>query len=202
MDEDKIKIQTALIEKVSELIDGGKSQEAVFAFLAEDCAIIDAIMVLRSAYKISLREAKERVSSSPYWAAEQQVNAALHEAGEMIGASKSENYINVIFPYRYAGLWVFDDEGVGLLQEPFVGGADTMIDLITADIPNAAEGFGLIFSDDEFPGADICLEWRRTDGSGNWYYSSLLDREGWLCPALLKYFTDAPKNIFVKIKAA
>lgn len=38
------------------------------------------------------------------------------------------NTIAVIFPYRYEGLWVFDDEKAGLVQEPFVAGADTLID--------------------------------------------------------------------------
>jgi hypothetical protein len=47
------------------------------------------------------------------------------------------NAINVIAPYRYLGMWVFDDPRVELVAEPFVGGADTMIDQITADIPNA-----------------------------------------------------------------
>lgn len=28
-----------------------------------------------------------------------------------------------IFPYRHDGLWVFDDNSVGLRQEPFVSGA-------------------------------------------------------------------------------
>jgi hypothetical protein len=35
------------------------------------------------------------------------------------------------------GMWVFDDPRVGLVQEPFVAGADTMIDRVVADIPDA-----------------------------------------------------------------
>ena len=35
------------------------------------------------------------------------------------------NAINVISPYRHHGMWVFDDARVGLVQEPFVSGADT-----------------------------------------------------------------------------
>ena len=60
------------------------------------------------------------------------------------------NSINVIAPYKYEGLWVFDDEKVGLVQEPFVGGADTMIDAIVENIPDADSGFRIIFSADEF----------------------------------------------------
>jgi len=60
--------------------------------------------------------------------------------------------INVIAPYKHLGMWVFDGARVGLVQEPFVAGADTMMDLIAADIPNTANGFVLIFSGSPFPG--------------------------------------------------
>ena len=30
------------------------------------------------------------------------------------------NAINVIWPYKHHGMWVFDDARVGLVQEPFV----------------------------------------------------------------------------------
>lgn len=36
------------------------------------------------------------------------------------------NAINVIAPYKHHDMWVCDDPRVGLLQEPFVAGADTM----------------------------------------------------------------------------
>jgi uncharacterized protein DUF6717 len=110
------------------------------------------------------------------------------------------NALNVIAPYKYLGMWVFDDARVGLVQEPFVSGADTMIDRVVADIPNADAGFVMIFSASPFPGHQTKLEWKRSDRSGNWYYSPDLDTEGWLCPALFKYFDDAPKEIFVQVK--
>ena len=47
------------------------------------------------------------------------------------------NAINLIVPYRYEGMWVFDDARSGLDKEPFVSGADTMIDVVVNDIPNA-----------------------------------------------------------------
>jgi hypothetical protein len=61
------------------------------------------------------------------------------------------NEIHVISPYKYHGTWVFDDARVGLLQEPFVAGADTWIDRGVADIPKAEQGFTLIFSARLFP---------------------------------------------------
>ena len=110
------------------------------------------------------------------------------------------NAINVIAPYKHHGMWVFDDLRVGLDQEPFVSGADTMIDRAVADIADAESGFLLVFSSSPFPGHHIRLEWRRAEASGNWYYSPDLDLEGWLCPALLRYFERAPRELFVQVK--
>ena len=110
------------------------------------------------------------------------------------------NTINIIAPYKYLDMWVFDDARVGLSAEPFVGGADTMIDRVVAHIPKAQDGFIMVFSADPFPGHQFHLEWRRPDNSGNIYYSTDLDMEGWLCPALFRYFQGAPKDIYVQVK--
>jgi hypothetical protein len=110
------------------------------------------------------------------------------------------NAINVIAPYKHLGLWVFDDPKVGLVQEPFIAGADTMIDRVTVDIPDAANGFVLVFSASEFPGHQFALDWRREEGGGNVYYSPVLDMEGWLCPALFRYFESAPERLFVQVR--
>ena len=34
----------------------------------------------------------------------------------------------------------------------------------------------------------------------NWYYSDQFEMEGWLCPALFKYFSDPPREIYVKVE--
>jgi hypothetical protein len=111
------------------------------------------------------------------------------------------NAINVIAPYKYHGIWVFDDPRVGLVQEPFVAGADAMIDRVVADIPDAAHGFTLIFSSTPFPEHQYRLDWKREEAGGNWYYVAQLDMEGWLCPALFKYFQEAPKALYVQTKS-
>jgi hypothetical protein len=110
------------------------------------------------------------------------------------------NAINVIAPYKHHGQWVFDDPRVGLVQEPFVAGADTFIDRVVADIADAEQGFILIFSSSPFPGHRYRLDWRREESGGNWYYSSDLDLKGWLCPALFRYFAAAPKTLYAQIK--
>jgi hypothetical protein len=111
------------------------------------------------------------------------------------------NAINTIAPYKCLGKWVFDDPRVGLVQEPFVSGADVMIDRIVEAIPGAENDFVLMFSSAPFPGHQFRLDWRRSDGSGNWYYASGLELEGWLSPALLRYFPEAPKVIYFQVKS-
>jgi hypothetical protein len=108
------------------------------------------------------------------------------------------NQIFVISPYWHAGTWVFDDQDRDLHQEPFVMGVPTMIDDIVQDIPNAREGFRLLFSTAPFPGFQRRVEWVREDMAGNWYRADEPPMEGWLCPALFKFFETAPREIFVK----
>ena len=111
------------------------------------------------------------------------------------------NSLMVIVPYKYEGIWVFDDPAVGLHREPFIAGIDAMIDRATASIPDAERGFRAVFSAAPFPGANFKLQWRRAESGGNWYFSPEFDQEGWLCPALLKYFKSAPAEIYVKVEA-
>jgi hypothetical protein len=111
------------------------------------------------------------------------------------------NTIMVIHPYQADGMWVFDDRNARLVQEPFVSGADKIIDRMVTQIPDAASGFTLIFAATPFPGYQLKLDWRREEYGGNWYYSADLDSEGWLCPALFKYFDTTPQEIYAQFKA-
>lgn len=107
----------------------------------------------------------------------------------------------VINPYLWNGMWVFDDTDTSLVREPFVMGIDTMLTEMVSTIPNAEEGFNLIFSANPFPGHMINLERMYEEDDGNWYKTEDLEtKEGWLCPALFKYFDVAPENIYVQIK--
>ena len=113
------------------------------------------------------------------------------------------NSLNVIFPYKQYGMWVFDDERVGLAAEPFVSGADVILEILAEPIPNADKGFRLLFSATPFPGCQMKLDWLREDEfrTGNWYQWAGTDLEGWLCPALFKYFEQAPLNLYIKAEA-
>jgi hypothetical protein len=110
------------------------------------------------------------------------------------------NEIIAIHPYKLRGLWVFDDPAVDLVQEPFVAGADEIIERMVRGISGAQSGFTLLFSAGPFPGHHSTLEWRRSDMGGNWYYSSDVEMEGWLCPALFKYFEVAPRRLYAQFK--
>lgn len=105
--------------------------------------------------------------------------------------------VHVIQPYKKDGAWVFDDDRVGLVQEPFVSGIPEMMDDLVKDIPGSENGFNLFFSTEDFSGNQRTLQWLRSDGDGNWYRCLETNAEGWLCPALLKYFESPPKTIFV-----
>lgn len=114
------------------------------------------------------------------------------------------NSIMVITPYKYAGTWVFDDPSVDLVREPFVCGIPEIIDTLVADIPNATAGFRLMFSSVPFPGHTVSLLWLREDSGGNWYQVEGGPADlmvGWLCPALFKYFDEAPRNLYAKEEA-
>lgn len=110
-------------------------------------------------------------------------------------------------------MWCFTDESVGLREEPFVSTINSFIDYLVKDISNAKDGFSLMFSQYPFPdytglfvhvGEDEC-------GIGNYYkFVDIVLTEnrseydgavGWLCPALMKYFDKAPKEIYVKVES-
>ena len=112
----------------------------------------------------------------------------------------SSNSIFVIRPYRWNGAWVFDDPAVGLCREPFVCGMPEMIDSAIRGIPNGEQQFLAVFSASPFPGASVILEHMREEMAGNWYRREETGQEGWLCPALFRYFTTAPKRLFIQLK--
>ena len=112
------------------------------------------------------------------------------------------NQITVIRPYRLHGTWVFDDERVGLVQEPFVSGVPEIIDFVVREIPEAENGFRLLFSAQPFPGYQLRLEHVREEHGGNWYRWPDQDMEGWLCPALFRYFEQAPSELYCRGESA
>jgi len=112
------------------------------------------------------------------------------------------NILMAIEPYWYQGTWVFDDESAGLDKEPFVQGVPEMIDDLVKDIPNARSGFRLLFSLVPFPSYQLELTRVKEEYGGYWYRAKNTSAEGWLCPALFKYFETAPEIIYVKAESS
>ena len=108
------------------------------------------------------------------------------------------NVLIVIEPYWYQDTWVFDDASKGLEKEPFVQGVPEMIDALVTDIPNARSGFVLLFSSQPFAGYQVDLTLLKEEYGGHWYKAKDYGAEGWLCPALFKYFDDAPESLYIK----
>jgi hypothetical protein len=113
-------------------------------------------------------------------------------------AGPPSNAIMIIAPYRYNGTWVFDDPSAGLKREPFVAGVPEMIDVLVKDVSNSQDGFRLLFSANPFPGYQKKLAWLRGDQGGNFYKLDDPPMEGWICPAMFRYYKDAPPNLYVK----
>lgn len=122
----------------------------------------------------------------------------VRRAGRGLESVATKNQIRVIKPYWHHGTWVFDDPIADLVQEPFVSGVPEMIDDLVADMPDARQGFRMLFSADPFPGYQRKLVWVREEMGGNWYRADQPPNEGWLCPALFRYFETAPPELFVK----
>ena len=122
----------------------------------------------------------------------------------MTDKAARSNSIFAIHPYKRDGVWAFDDAQRGLLREAFVAGADTLIELVATrtGIPSAdfERGITLLFSAKPFPGAQLCVKRTREHLGGNWYFSPDYQFEGWLCPALFKYFAAAPEKIHFQVR--
>jgi len=129
------------------------------------------------------------------------------------------NVLNVIQPYWYANCWVFDDASKGLEKESLEGrfeaelreimvlarlvggGVTRMIDYLVKDIPNARSGFILLFSSQPFAGYQVEITRVREEYGGYWYKAKDEGAEGWLCPALFRYFETAPESLYIKAES-
>lgn len=133
------------------------------------------------------------------------VSQALNNLGRCPKAIAFDNAINIIYPYPKGKTWVFDDVSRGLVSEPFVFGSSEILTALTK-IKFGMVGmqkFKLMFS--KYPLPKIHAKFVKIDKeavTGAWY-KVVIDnqyvngREGWLCPATLKYFKDYPNEIYV-----
>ena len=108
---------------------------------------------------------------------------------------KLENSIFTIAPYRWMHGWVFDDPAVGLDKEAFVAGADTLLDKLAGDEDRLTVNFAAI----PFPDHQFCLKKTEETSWGTTYFCEELGQEAWLCPALWKYMSPSPENIYIRV---
>ena len=126
------------------------------------------------------------------------------------------NVLNVIQPYWYANCWVFDDASEGLEKESLEGrfeaelreirvlarliggGVTKMVDYLVKDIPDAREGFILLFSSQPFAGYRVELNRIAEENGGCLYRGRNYGVEAWLSPALFGYFETTPESLYMK----
>jgi hypothetical protein len=116
------------------------------------------------------------------------------------------NSIVVISPYLWNGIWVFDDERTGLVKEALIAGVPEILQALHKEhkIVDPHKGFNLLFSPTPFPGYHAKGDWLKEGDGGNWYRATLPDgstQDGWLCPALFKYFAEAPKHLYIRVES-
>ena len=112
------------------------------------------------------------------------------------------NSIATINITRDGSVWVFDDPSRDLTREPFIAGIPEIIDnwlQQEGKLENALQnGVQVTASPHKFPGANHSIQRLHPEAGGTWYKDTNSEREGWLCPALFKYFDPAPERLWVK----
>jgi len=115
----------------------------------------------------------------------------------------------VIQPYWHEEAWVFDDEYLGFEHEPLEGdggelgelirlSGPSLIDRLVRDIPDAHDGFTLLFSSQPFSGCQIELTGEREEDGGCTYKVKDSRVHHWVPPALLHYFGTAPQSLYIR----
>ena len=121
--------------------------------------------------------------------------------------SKPGNAIYVIHPYKLQGIWVFDDAAKDIVKEPFVSGADELLDFLSEYSMKCT----VVFSGDKFPEAKFKLKKTVEEGQGAWYSliqlatnadtKDIVIKSGWLCAVVRQYFNgEVPDEIFLCTK--
>ncbi|MHA1167700.1 MAG: DUF6717 family protein, partial [Candidatus Hodarchaeales archaeon] len=95
-----------------------------------------------------------------------------------------------------------------LKAEPFVFGIPEIIDKTIETVLGFTERkkFRLMFSEYKLPNYHVKLNKKPVDEvTGAWYEveegpKDLIGKEGWLCPATLKYYPDYPRELYIHVE--
>ena len=111
--------------------------------------------------------------------------------------------------YFQDGFWMFDDEYREIYEEPFVAGADLLFDEMSGRVDDhSINQCSIVFGHTPIPEADVHAVLSHGDGYDGHYYTvehykpEIQGFQFWLCPALLAFYDEAPKDIFVKVMNA
>jgi hypothetical protein len=110
------------------------------------------------------------------------------------------NTLYQIAPYKHDGMWVFDDDRFGLVREALVEGIPEIIEkaCYEQNIPDPSGNVVVTFASVEFPNWTIKMDLLGEAYGGHEYIVEDWGMKGWLCPALLHYFSEAPETIYVR----
>lgn len=115
---------------------------------------------------------------------------------------RMDESIHVLRLYKSHDFWCFDDPDRGISEEPFVEGTDVLIDQFREMSVPGVERPLLMFSKSPFAGG-ISLQWEkqelRAGEEWNRYGCRDFGLSGWLCPVMLKYFPEAPPQLFARL---
>ena len=100
---------------------------------------------------------------------------------------------------RQNGLWVFDDERFGIVDQPLVFGIDLILEKMVSALGEELDRVNVLFSDIPFPGSEHCLEFIREETEGVVYRWADHNLQGWISPSLRNYFTEPPPKIYLQL---
>lgn len=84
-----------------------------------------------------------------------------------------------------------------MAQEPFVSGVPETIDDLARDIPDVGVEFSAVVVIPAISELSAYAAWVREEMGGNWCKANDPPTEGWVWPALFRYFARPPTEFFV-----
>jgi len=104
----------------------------------------------------------------------------------------------VVEPCWVKGTWQFDDPYIGLHREPSISAVNSLVDRLSAAIPDAHRGFRLILSTRPFEGCQS-FSWVRSDSvEGNWFRADETGEECWVYPASFDDWHSGPLRLYAR----
>ncbi len=109
------------------------------------------------------------------------------------------NSIHRVLVRAVDGLWVYDDASFGVKEQPFVFGADLILEKMVAQVEGEGDQLNLVFSSVPFPGSEFCLGFVREETEGFVYRWEEKNLQSWLSPSLRNYFPEPAPKIYLQL---